>query len=95
MVAEIGVHDDDKVARRELQPVDVRGPESQFAGSRAQLDAVGVDFLQLLRNVLRAIGRGIVDYYDFPVEFTIGLGLAGQDYNGGARCDELFREGVV
>jgi hypothetical protein len=71
MVREIRVHDDDKVARCELQAMDVGGAETQFAGARADLDTcAAVGFLELGRDFLRAVGGTVVDDYEFPVEVT-------------------------
>jgi hypothetical protein len=68
---EIRVHDDDVVARRELQAVDVRGAETQFAGARPDLDALGgVRFLELRGDFLRAVGRAVVDNYELPVKVS-------------------------
>ena len=62
MVREIGVHDDDEVARRVLQAVDVGGTEPEFAGACVEFDAVGaVGFDQLLCDGLRAVGGAVVD----------------------------------
>lgn len=69
MVTEIGVHDDNKIARRELQTVNVRRSETEFASSGLENDSVGApDLLELFCDVLCAIGRSVVDYDDFPVE---------------------------
>ena len=46
MVREIRVHDDDEVARCELQAVDVGGAEAEFARARVEFyfgGAVGFD----------------------------------------------------
>jgi hypothetical protein len=68
---EIGVHDDDEVAGRELEAVDVGRAEAEFARSRVQFDVRGaVGFDQLLCDVLGAVWRAIVDDEDFPVEFS-------------------------
>lgn len=70
-MAEIGVHDDDKIPPRELQPVHVGGPEPQLPGSRFEYDAIGrVDGLELLGDVEGAVRGGIVDDDQFPVELT-------------------------
>jgi hypothetical protein len=69
VVGEVGVHDDDKVSGRELQAVDVGGAQAEFAGARADLDALGgVGFLQLGGYFLGAVGRAVVDDYELPVE---------------------------
>lgn len=69
MVAEVGVHDDDIVAGRELKTVDVGGSQAEFACSWVQFDvqrADGGD--ELFGDVLGAVGRAVVDDDDFPVE---------------------------
>lgn len=77
MVREIRVHDDDEVARCELQAVHVGGAEPQFAGARADLDACWcVGFLELGRDFLRAVWGAVVDDDEFPVEVPVGLLLA-------------------
>lgn len=69
MVAEIRVHDDDEVARRELQAVHVRGSQAQFAGAGLQFDVFGPDGRdQLFGDVLRAVGGAVVDDNYFPVQ---------------------------
>ncbi len=69
VVREVGVHDDDEVARRELQPVHVRRAEAELASARAQLHACrAVHALQLLSNGLRAVGRRVVNDDNLPVE---------------------------
>jgi hypothetical protein len=66
---EVGVHDDDEVARRELQAVHVGGAEAELACARADLDALGgVGFLELRGYFLCAVGRAVVDDDEFPVE---------------------------
>ena len=76
MVAEIRVHDDDEVARGELQAVDVGGSETKFTGARADLDAGGcVDFLELGGDFLGAVGGAVVDDDEFPVEFAVKQSL--------------------
>lgn len=69
MVREVGVHDDDEVAGGVFQAVHVGGAETEFAGARFQHDVCrGIDFLELLCDVEGAVGRGVVDDYDFVVE---------------------------
>lgn len=72
VVAEVGVHDDDEVARHELQPVHVRRAQPQLARARLEhhVRAVGLD--QLLRDHLRPVRRAVVDDYEFPVEVPVG-----------------------
>jgi len=69
VVAEVGVHDDDIVAGRELQAVDVGRAETEFACSRVQFDVLRADGGdQLLCDFLGAVGGAVVDDDDFPVE---------------------------
>ena len=70
MVREVGVHDDDEVAARVLQAVDIGGPEAEFAGAGVKFYAVAVGFDELFGDSLRAVGGPVVDDYDFPVEFA-------------------------
>ena len=71
MVREVGVHDDDEVARCELQAVHVGGAEAEFAGARFEDDAGGrVEFLELLGDGEGAVRGGIVDNDEFPVELA-------------------------
>jgi len=52
--------------------VDVGRTETKFAGAGAELDALGgVDFLELLRDVLGSVGGAVVDNDKFPVEVTV------------------------
>lgn len=94
VVAEIRVHDDDEVARSELQAVHVRGSQAQFAGAGLQFDVFGPDCRdQLFGDVLRAVGGAVVDDNYFPVEVAgvVGLVLVLE----GERCgmlDILFFE---
>ncbi|KAI9148067.1 3-oxoacyl-(acyl carrier protein) reductase [Paramyrothecium foliicola] len=68
VVAEVGVHDDDEVARDELQAVDVGGAEAQLAGARLEDDVRGVGLDELLGDLLGAVGGAVVDDDDFPVK---------------------------
>jgi hypothetical protein len=81
VVAEVGVHDDDEVARRELQAMDVCGAEAELAGAGLQLDAIAaaggvVGFLQSAGDGLGAVGAAVVDDDDFPVEVVRVEGLS-------------------
>jgi len=70
-VAEVGVHDDDIVAGRELKTVDVRRAETEFACSGLQFDVLGADGGdELLCDFLGAVGGAVVDDDDFPVEVS-------------------------
>ena len=68
-MAEVGVHDDDIVAGRELQAVDIGRSETEFACSRVQFDMLGADGGdELLCDFLGAVGGAVVDNDDLPVE---------------------------
>jgi hypothetical protein len=71
-MAEVGVHDDDEVARAEVQAVNVGGTEAELAGAGLELDMRGVGFDELGGNFLGAIGRAIVDNDQLPVELAEG-----------------------
>lgn len=87
---EVSVHDDDKVAGHEVEAVHVCCAETEFARSWLQDDVVFAEgALQLFGALEGAVGRGIVDDYDLPVEVprlsvvsaqgkTVNL-LAGED----------------
>lgn len=82
MVAEVGVHDDDIVAGRELQAVDVGGAEAEFACARLQFDVLGADGGdELLCDFLGAVGRAVVDDDDFPIEVAGGGVLVSCDWD--------------
>ena len=69
MVAEVGVHDDDIVAGRKLQAVDIGRSETEFACSRVQFDMLRADGCdELLCDFLGAVGGAVVDNDDLPVE---------------------------
>jgi hypothetical protein len=100
---EVGVHDDDEVARCELQAVDVGGAEAELAGARAELDARGgVGFLELLGDFLRSVRGAVVNDYELPVDVAVardevnaGLylkgGSWGWDLGGGDGRGRTFR----
>lgn len=70
-MAEVRVHDDDEVARRVLEAVDVGSAETEFAGAWSQLDAGGrVGFYELFGDFLGAVWGAVVDDDDFPVDVT-------------------------
>jgi hypothetical protein len=55
-----------------LEAVDVGCAKTKFAGAGAELDALGgVDFLELLCNVLGSVRGAVVDDDEFPVEITV------------------------
>ena len=69
MVAEVGVHDDDEVARGELQAVHVGGSETEFAGAWLEDDMFGAKKgLQLFGDFEGAVRGTVVDDDYFPVE---------------------------
>ena len=71
MVAEVGVHDDDIIAGRELQAVDIGSSETEFACSGLQFDVLRADRGdELLCDFLSAVGGAIVDDDDLPVEIA-------------------------
>lgn len=81
---EVGVHNDDEVATRVLQAVDIGCSEAEFASASVELYAVTVGFDKLFGDGLRAVRRAIVDDYDFPVEFA-GKDLVGRE---GGWCEQ-------
>jgi hypothetical protein len=70
-VAEVGVHDDDKVAGDELQAVDVGRSEAQLAGARLEDDVGGVGLDELVGDILGAVGRAVVDDDEFPIQVAV------------------------
>lgn len=70
MVAEIGIHDDDKVATCKLQAVHVCGAQAELASTSLELDVRVVDLNQLPSDILGAIGRAVVNNDKFPVNIT-------------------------
>ena len=61
MVAQISVHDDNKLADRVLQAVDIRRSETEFLFSRTEHDFTwAVDVLKLLRNFQGSIWRSVI-----------------------------------
>ena len=76
MVAEVGVHDDDKSARGELQAVNVGGAEAELARARLEDDVRRVGLYELVGDFLRAVGGSVVDDDELPVELAAGRALA-------------------
>lgn len=73
MVGEVGVHDDDEVARRKLQAVHVRSSQTQLAGAGADLDMLWcVHPLELRGDLLRSVRRAVVDNDELPVQLAVG-----------------------
>lgn len=83
MVAEVRVHNDDKVARRELQAVDVGCSETKLAGAGLEEDVGGVGFDELVGDLLGAVGGAVVDDDEFPVEFSVLYELSRRAKRGG------------
>ena len=76
MVREVGIHDDDEVAARIFKAVDVGGAETKFAGSGLEDDAGGgVKGLKLFGNDEGAVGGGVINDDELPVEVTDKMGL--------------------
>lgn len=71
VVAKVGVHDDDKVARGELETVHVRSAQAKLAGAGLQLHVWAVGLDELVGDFLGAVGRAIVDNDEFPVELAV------------------------
>jgi hypothetical protein len=71
VMREIRIHDNDKISGNELEPVNIRGSETELAGARLKQDLVrAIHADQLLCDLLRAIWRGVVDDDEFPLEVT-------------------------
>lgn len=77
VVAKVGVHDDDKVARRKLQAVHVGGSEAELAGARLEEDVRFVGLDELVGHFLGSVGRSVVDNDELPVEVTGRKGVSG------------------
>jgi hypothetical protein len=72
MMREIRIHDDYEISGNELEPVNIGGSEAELAGARLEQDLVRtVHADQLLCDLLRAIGRGVVNDDEFPLEVTM------------------------
>lgn len=70
VVAEVGVHDNDVVALGELEAVNVGGTESELACAGLQLHMGSVELDELGGDILGAVGRTVVDDYEFPVDVS-------------------------
>lgn len=69
VVAEVGVHDDDEIARGKLQAVHVGGSKTEFAGAWFEDDVFGApEGLQLFGDFEGAVRGTVVDYDYFPIE---------------------------
>lgn len=73
VVTEVGVHDDDEVARDKLEAVDVGRAEAELARPRLEDDVGLVSLDELVRDYLRAVGRSIVDDDELPVEIAVSV----------------------
>lgn len=71
MVAEVGVHDNDKVAGHELETVDVGSTETELASTRLEDNVGAVCLDELIGNLLGAVGRAVVDNDQFPIELAV------------------------
>ena len=68
MVAEVRVHDDDEIARGELETVHVGCSQTEFAGARLQDDVFGApEGLELFGDFEGAVRGTVVDHDHFPV----------------------------
>ena len=73
MVAQIRVHEHDELPPGVLQAKLVRRAQSQLSRAGEETDAVGaVRLLQPADDVLRAVGRGVVDDQDLVVWLRSG-----------------------
>lgn len=85
-MAQIGVHDDDEIAGRMFDAVNVSGPESQFRCPRAQHDLLlSIDLLQLPGYFQRSVWTCVIDYNNFivvvAVERNYPVALRGTRHN--------------
>lgn len=70
-MAEIGIHDDDKIAICMFDAVYVSGAQTQFGTARLQHNLIiAVDYLQLLGHVQCSVRTAIIDDNNFEVNFT-------------------------
>jgi hypothetical protein len=70
-VAEIGVHDNDEVARHKLQAVNVGSSETQLSGARLEDDVGSVGLDELVGDFLCSVGGAVVDNDEFPIQLAI------------------------
>lgn len=71
VMTQIGIHNNDEIAICVFYAMNVCSSQAQFRCSRAQQNFIlAVDLLQLLRNILSAVGTAIVDDNDFKVDIT-------------------------
>lgn len=71
VVAEVGVHDDDKVARHKLQAMHVGRSQAQLSGPSLEHDVGSVGRDELVGDFLRSVGRAVVDDDEFPIQLAI------------------------
>ena len=81
VVAQVGIHQDNEVARARLNAVDVGGAQAELAGSGVQLHLVlAVDLLQLLDDILGAIRRVVVNDDNLHLDVATKLEPGGEAY---------------
>lgn len=72
MVAEVGVHDDNKVAGGIFQAVDVSCTQTELALTRLKDDVFGaIEFLELLRDLEGAVRGSVVNDNNLPIQLPI------------------------
>lgn len=71
VVREVGVHDDDKVARDKLEAVHVGRAETELARAGLEDDVRGVGLDELVGDLLGAVGGAVVDNDELPVELAM------------------------
>ena len=68
MVAEVGVHDYNKVSGGILQAVDVCSSKTELTSARLEDDVLGApDILELFCDFEGAVGGAVVDDDDLPI----------------------------
>lgn len=72
VVAEVGVHDDNKVARGIFQAVDVSCTQTKLALTGLKDDVFrAIEVLELLRDLEGAVRGSVVDDNNFPIQLSI------------------------
>lgn len=72
MVAEVGVHDDNKVAGGIFQAVDVSCTQTELALTGLEDDVFrAIEFLELLRDLEGAVRGSVVDDNNFPIQLPM------------------------
>lgn len=70
-MTQIGIHYNDEIAICVFYAMNVCSSQTQFRRSRAQQDFIfAVNLLQLLRDILGAVGTAIVDDNNLKVDIT-------------------------